>query len=396
MNQRFAPALVAGLATVDLSASLYCLAANQNPKPGTIVTFAGNGTAGYSGDGGPAVQAMLNAPAGLAFDSAGDLFIPEAVNHRVREVTPNGVITTIAGTGPTGLGQGGYSGDSGHAIKARLNAPQAVVVDGAGNLFIADTGNNRVRRVPPDGFIATIAGGGRPTRHFIDGGSATDASLDSPTGLAVDGEDNLYIAEASRVRKVTPSGTITTVAGGGSKEPDKAEGGRAIEANLSPTPLAVDAAGNLFIGDSAHARVWKVSRDGIIKTVAGTGQPGFTGDGGKATQAQINTPHGLAVDTAHNLFIAEVNNRRVRKVSPDGMIQTVAGGAPSGSGRDTYSGEGGPATAAHLAGPLWLAIDAGGNLFISESGAADDQRVLKVLGAAAPGLIAGKPFPAPR
>jgi sugar lactone lactonase YvrE len=370
-------------------------AADEAPKPGTLLTVAGIGKKGFAGDGGPATQAMLNNPYGLAFDAAGTLFIADRLNNRVRKVSPEGIITTVTGSGP----KTPQEADGGPALDAKLTAPEDVAVDGSGNLFIADSGQQRVRKVSPDGIITTVAGNG--DENFSgDGGIATEAALLGPGGLAVDAVGNLFIADTrnNRVRKVSPDGIITTVAGNGQAE-FSGDGGRAVEAALNkPFHIAVDTTGSLFIADWANNRVRKVGLDGIITTVAGTGEAGFAGDGGPAREAKLFGPDGVAVDSAGNLFIADLYNHRVRKVTPDGIITTVAGGD-----KLLFSGEGGPATEAGLRGPYDVAVDAAGNLFIVDSGfltgrqdgMGEGERVLKVVEIAAPGLIAGKPFPKP-
>jgi sugar lactone lactonase YvrE len=360
--------------------SLLAAAEAAQPEPGSIVTVAGTGKAGYSGDGGPATQAMLNTPFGIALDAAGNLYISDTNNYRVRKVAPDGTITTVAGTG-----QAGYSGDGGPATEARLNGfLGGLTVDGAGNLFVTDTRNNRVRKVAPDGIITTVAGGGHPSSGLGDGGPAVEARLDSPGGLAADATGNLFITDGGfyhncRVRKVAPDGTITTVAGTGTAG-YSGDGGPATQAQLRNVfGLTVDATGNLFIADSSNGAVRQVRPDGIISTV----------------RSGLNFPIDVAVDSEGNLFVAEWWGYRVRKVSKDGQITTVAG-----VGKKPYPGDGGPATAAGLRGPTRLAIDAAGNLLISDSGTnhegdglGADERVLEVFGAAAPGLLAGIPFP---
>jgi hypothetical protein len=368
-------------------------------QPGTITTVAGTGRPGFSGDNGPATQARLDYPLGLAFDGAGSLYIADSFNYRVRKVSPDGTITTVAGTGKPG-----FAGDGGKATAAQLDGPFSLVVDGAGDLFIADFGNNRVRKVAPDGIITTAAGVGGNGGFSGDNGPATDARLNDPIGLAVDALGNLFIAEKGnyRVRKVSPEGVITTAAGSGANR-SSGDGGLATEAGILPFGLAVDAGGNLFIAEnpvpydrSTSHRVRKVRPDGIITTVVGTGKAGFSGDGGKATDAQLNTPSSLAVDTAGNLFVSDYNNYRVRKIDAvTGMITTVAG-----IGKKKYAGDGGLATETGLRGPGGSAIDPVGNLLIADTsldhesdGLPPNERALKVFGGAASGLIAGMAFP---
>jgi sugar lactone lactonase YvrE len=395
------------------------LAAEQ-PAPGTITTVAGTGQPGFSGDNGPAAEAQLDDPFGIAIDAAGNVFIGDGANSRVRKVSPDGIITTVAGNGVSG-----FSGDGGPATEARLAGALWLASDRVGNLYLSDWSHNRVRKVSPDGIITTVAGTGpttdeAPGDYTGDGGPATAARLYYPQGLAVDAAGNLFIADSEnhRIRKVRPDGTITTVAGSGPTGPDKGsstgDGGPAIAATLrGPMCLAVDGSGNLFftekdpLGTSAAVggytgprfQVRKVSADGIITTVASNGVKGFSGDGGLAMEASLDNPSGVAVDMAGNLFIADYNNYRVRKVDPNGMISTVAG-----TGMNPYVGDGVLATATGLRGPEGLVIDAAGNLLISDSGEEDHQsdglpyneRVLKVVGVAAPGLLAGMPFPKPQ
>ena len=336
-----------------------------NEDPGTIRTVAGAGVEGYSGDGGPATSAQLDAPFGMALDRDGNLYIADWGNHRVRRVDPAGVITTVAGTGV-----GGYGGDGGPATSAQLSSPVDVTVGPAGYLYIADTGNKRVRRVDRFGTITTVAGTG-VRGDSGDGGPASAAKV-TPYGMAVDAGGSLYIADLlfSRVRKVDAAGVITTVAGTGVKGYG-GDGGPATSAQLSgPTDVAVDAAGNLYIADSTNLRVRKVDVAGVITTVAGTGAPGYGGDGGPASAATLNSPFSVAVDTVGNLYIVDRLNERVRRVDVAGVITTVAG-----TGVPGYGGDGGPASAALLNYPRSVAVDAVGNLYISDRG---NHRVRKV------------------
>ncbi len=325
---------------------------------GVISTIAGNGTQGFSGDGGPAASAQLYYPWGVAVDAAGNLFIGDWGNSRVRKVTPGGVISTVAGNGAEG-----FSGDGGPAASAQLRHPYGVALDGAGNLLIADCGNNRVRKMTPDGVISTVAGGG--TSGLGDGGPAFSAQLYYPWSVAVDAVGDLFIADSwnSRIRKVTPSGVISTVAGNGIWG-FSGDGGPATSAQLfHPWGVSVDTAGHLFIADYGNNRIRKVTPDGVISTAAGNGTEGFCGDGGPATSAQVNNAQGMTVDAAGNLFIADTGNNRVRKVTPDGVISTVAGNGTWG-----FSGDGGPATSAQVDRPIAVAVDAAGSLFIADYG----------------------------
>ena len=352
---------------VDSAGNLYIADTPNNRirkvSGGTITTVAGNGAYAFSGDGGPATSASLNQPFGVAVDSAGNLYIADSDNNRIRKVS-GGTITTVAGNGV-----GGFSGDGGPATGASLNAPLGVAVDSAGKLYIADSWNYRIRKVT-GGTITTIAG--NENGGFSgDGGPATNASLGGPFGVAIDSFGNLYIAdfENNRIRKVT-GGTITTVAGNGNQG-FSGDGGPATSAPLhQPAGVAVDSAGNLYIADSWNYRIRKVA-GGTITTVAGNGAYRFSGDGGPATNASLNQPEGVAIDSAGNLYIADFDNNRIRKVS-GGTITTVAG-----NGDQRFSGDGGPATNASLNGPFGVAVDSAGNLYIADL---FNNRIRKVTG----------------
>jgi len=284
---------------------------------GTVTLVAGTGVQGYSGDGGPATAARLNNPYGMDVDGQGNLFFADYGNNRIRKVSPAGIITTVAGNGAYG-----FSGDGGPATSAMLAIPHGVTVDGQGTLFIADTDNSRVRKVSPDGIIRTIAGTG--TQFYCgDGGPATSACVGWPDKVAVDPQGNVFIPDFlnHRIRKVTPGGIIRTVAGvgpfGNGAGGYAGDGGPATGAQLNgPLAVALDAAGNLYIPDYFNHRVRKLTPDGIITTVAGNGTAGFSGDGGPATGAQLNFPRAAAVDAAGQLYLADGNNGRIRRLTP--------------------------------------------------------------------------------
>ena len=326
-----------------------------------ISTVAGTGSAGYSGDGGPATNAQLNAPFGVAVDASGNLYIAEWSNHRVRKVDASGVITTIAG-----IGVGGFGGDGGPATQAAVNSPEGVAVDAAGNIYIADSFNNRVRKIDTSGVITTIAGTGAP--RYTGEGDATQVGLNDPSGVAADNNGNLYIADNSshRIRKlVLATGTISTFAGTGVGG-FSGDGGPATAAQLyNPTHLTVDRAGNVYIADYTNNRVRKVNvATGIITTVAGTatfgGQGAYAGDGGPATSAQFNKVSGVAIDPAGNLYIVDAQNKRVRKVNGNtGIVTTIAGGGKNGDGCNSET--------AALGFPLDVALTpSGSNLFVDD------------------------------
>ena len=364
-----------GGVVVDGSGNVY-IADSQNNRlrkvltGGTISTVAGNGTINYGGDGGAATSASLSNPFGLAVDGLGNVYIADQQNQRIRKLATSGTITTVAGNGTYG-----FSGDGGPATAASLANAAGVAIDGSGNLYIADQGNNRVRKVTPAGSITTVAGNGSAS-FSGDGGVATAAALNFPAGVVVDGSGNLYVADSqnNRVRKVTPAGSITTVAGTGTAG-YSGDGGSATGAKLNyPAGVAVDGSGNLYIADQGNHRIRKVTPAGSITTVAGNGTFGFGGDNGPATAANLANPGDVIIDTHGNLYIADTQNNRVRKVSANGVITTVAGNEFYG-----FSGDGGLATAASLANPLNVAIDNNDNLYIADT---DNQRVRKVAGPA--------------
>lgn len=325
---------------------------------GVIQTVAGNGQFRFAGEGGPATSATLYLPTAVAVDKKGNLYITEPEQARVRKVAaPSGIITTFAGTGDQG-----FSGDGGPAAAAELSFPAGLAVDRTGSLYIADQINGRVRKVAPDGTISTVAGNGHLTFNG-DNIPATTASLAGPSALAFDSAGNLYIADtySHRVRKVTADGNITTFAGTGTQG-YSGDGGQAAQATLyQPAGLAFDAQDNLYIADSQNSAIRKVTPKGVISTVAGNGISGFGGDGGPALKAMLREPDAVAVDAAGNVYIGDVRNFRIRKVTPDGVISTFAG-----TGAPFYSGDGGPAASANIAGPISLAIDSAGDLIFAD------------------------------
>jgi sugar lactone lactonase YvrE len=345
-----------------------------------VTTVAGSGTRGFAGDGGSATSARLEDPGGVTLDSIGNLYIADLSSNRVRKVTPEGVITTVAGDGRMDVGP---IGNGGPATSARIWHPGAVVVDSAGSLFIAACAEWWIRKVNPDGIINSFAPDSEELQLGCD---YNHFSLDPAWSMAVDASGNLFVPEphAHRIRKFTPEGVSTVVAGTGSPG-FGGDGGPATSAALSyPSSVALDAAGNLYVADGYNHRIRKVSPDGIITHVAGTGTGGFSGDGGPATSAALSYPSSVAVDAAGNLFIADAGNVRIRRIALDGTITTVAGTGVSG-----FSGDGGPATSAQFAAITGIALDAAGNVFVSDSG---NHRIRKVTyHDASPGLSAVGP-----
>ena len=306
---------------------------------GILTTVAGSpGSFGFAGDGGPATSAVLSSPQDAAPDAGGVLWIADSSNFRVRKVDGTGVISTVAG-----LSGWSYAGDGGPATSAILSAVSGVSLDPAGNLFIADTSNTRIRKVSTAGIMTTVAGNGI-IGNSGDSGPATSAHLFAPSSVAADSTGNVYLGDLGAVRKVDPSGIITTE----------------LTTTAGRTPgVAVDAAGNLYVADGALVR--KIDRYGNATTVAGTGTAGYSGDGAPATQAQLSNAVGTVLDSNGNLYIADLGNARIRRVDPSGTIATVAGNGTYG-----YSGDGGAATSAQLFDPAGVAVDFDGDLVIAD------------------------------
>lgn len=328
-----------------------------------ISTVAGTGASGYSGDGTMGTSAKLYSPSGTAMDSLGNLYIADTNNHRIRKVTPNGVISTVAGNGWKG-----DSGDGGGATWASLNAPRGVALDAEDNLYIADTDNHRVRKVTKStGIISTIAGIGSPGYNHFDGDAAIWASLNFPSGVAVDTEGNVFIADTynHRIRRVKPTGLINTVAGNG--EPGfEDDNSNAVYTSVNfPRGVAVDAAGNFYIADTENHCVRKVKSDGYIGTVAGTcGTAGYSGDGDQPYNATMNSPFGVAVDDDNNVYIADTGNHSIRKVIKSAnMMSTIAGAGVAG-----YYGNSVSASSAKLSSPRGISVDASGRLYVADTG----------------------------
>lgn len=332
--------------TLDAEGNIYVPDAGRHvvyktDRLGSTTNVAGTGTAGYSGDGALATGAQLRTPAGVAVARDGTLYITEYGNHRIRRVAPNGIITTFAGTGVAG-----FTGDGGPASAARMFAPLSVLLDADGNLIFVDIGNFRIRRInTTTGVITTIAGSGRCPVLSGDGGPATAADS-CPGWLALGPDGSLYFTDDgdlrffgfSRIRRVAPNGVISTVAGTGVVG-YSGDGGQATQAQLrGASGVAVDATGNLYISDGLNARIRKVDRNGIINTFAGTGVAGSTGDGGPAVRAQVNVPAGMTFDAEGNLFVADRNNRKIRKISPPPLpaISATDTAIPSFLGKSAF------------------------------------------------------------
>ena len=319
---------------------------------GTISTVAGGTTPGFSGDGGPAAQSLLFAPSGVVVDSSGNLYINDNLNHRVRRITAAGIISTVAGNGQTG-----YCGDNQPALQACFADVEGLAVDGNGNLYIADFGNNRVSKVDQKGVITTVLG---------------PSSLNAPGGVAVDSAANVYISDTNNVRivKVTPQGSVSTVAGNGTLG-FCGDGGAAAQACLrTPFGLVLDSVGNLYVADRDNFRIRKITAAGVISTVAGKGGFGLFPDGTQAVNASLFQPYGVSTDAAGNIYVADTNNNFIRRVKPDGTMLTIAG-----NGGNEFSGDGGPAAQAGLSAPAAVAVDAQNNVYIADTG---NNRIRKI------------------
>jgi len=351
----------------------------------TISTFAGNGTSGFTGDSGAASSAQLSFPNSIAFDSNGNMYIADTDNHRVRMVS-SGTITTIAGNGTAG-----FMGDGKAATSAELDAPTGVFVDKSGNIYIADSLNNVVREVT-SGNINTIAGSNSAGAGYTgDLGTATDAQLSNPVAVVVDSSGNIYIADSSNnvIREVV-AGYIYTIVGSSATP---------FIQLIHPDGLALDSAGNLYIADTGNRRILKYSggfvtpgtttggvtsagvvTEGVVTEIAGSGNVGFTGDYGLATNASLDDSTGLLLDSAGNIYIADTFNSRIRRITTDGIISTIAG-----NGYPGYFGDGGSAVSASLNFPHAVAIDSSGKIYIADT----SNSTIRVLTPQAPTVTAG-------
>ncbi len=323
-----------------------------------INDFAGQRHGSYSGDGGPAINAHLSTPISVYIDSKDNVFISDWGNSRLREVDVLGEITTIAGNGIYG-----YSGDGGPSTAAELNGPMGIYEDASGNIYVADIGNERIRKIDVNGIISTFAGNGN-YGFSGDGGLAIAATFEDPAGICGDDLGNMYVADEfnNRVRKINPNGIISTIAGSGARG-YAGDGGAAIQAALYyPSGVAVDGAGNLYIADESNNCIRKVNQKGIISTIAGNGLPGFSGDGGQSILSELYNAAGVGIDNGGNIYITDGFNNRIRKINRDGIISTIAGNGIAG-----YTGLGDTATLASIFDPVSISADASDNLYFANA-----------------------------
>ena len=309
----------------------------------TVLTVAGNGTLGFA-DGNIA-DARFYQPTGVAVDAAGNIYVADSQNHRIRKITPGGVVSTLAGSGTAGSGEG-------DGTAAQFNSPRAVAVDATGNVYVADGINNKIRKITPAGTVSTLAGSG--ASGFADG-DGINAKFYFPKGIALDASGNIYVADDinHRIRKVTPTGTVTTIAGSTSGSDD----GDGINAKFhGPRGVALDAAGNIYVADAGNHRIRMITPSGTVSTIAGSTLGVTEGIG---TAAKFNTPSGITVDGSGNIYVADDENERIRKITTNGTVSTLAGGFLQGF----TDGVGGNA---QFRSPTGLAIDASGNIYVAD------------------------------
>ncbi len=332
-----------------------------------IITIAGRESSGYSGDGGMATLAKLNIPDAVIFDTCGNLYIADGSNFRIRKVSCDNIITTVAGNGVAG-----YDGDNLPATATRIDLPQALAVDKYGRIYYTDWVRDRVRVIDTNGFIQTIAGNGL-RGYSGDGGLATNAMITNPQGIYISEDMNVYFSDAGcrGIRKVDPSGNISTFAGTGVLG-YSGDGGPATNATFTAAlGIAKDMFGSIIFSDFNNHCIRKISTTGIVTTIAGTGIDGYSGDGGPATLATLRSPSGITIDRAGNIYFAEYNNNIIRKINTYGYISTVAGIGVTG-----YGGDGGPATSARLFYPGGICFDSCENLFIADQ---QNSRIRKIV-----------------
>ncbi len=342
-----------------LSAAVILLFAIHNCADAQIITTIAGGGATGLGDGGPATDGKFVTPISIVCDRSGNYYITDRDTNRIRKVDSTGIISTIAGTGVAG-----FSGDNGPSTAAKLQLPYGMTMDDAGNIYFSDPGNARIRKIDTSGIITTIAGNGLGGYNG-DNMPATDAKLGAPGGVDIDNAGNIYFSEKvnNRVRKIDVSGIITTIAGTGTAGYNGDEI-PATDAQLNePNYVAVDANGNIYVADYMNNRIRKIDTSGIMHTFAGNGIQGYAGDNGQATKARLNRAVGVYVDVYGNVYVGDTYNNVVRKITTNGIIRTIAGNGTAG-----FSGDNGPPTMAQLVFPVGITTDTAGNIYIADAG----------------------------
>lgn len=335
---------------VDASGNVYVADHNANrirkiTPAGVVSTFAGSGVQG-SADG-TGTAASFNSPAGIALDGSGNVYIADYNNHKIRKITPSGVVSTFAGNGT-------MSNAEGTGTAAGFSFPAGVAVDGSGNIYVADHNNHKIRKITPARVVSTLTGNG--TQGTTDG-NKTIATFSYPDHLAADAAGNVYVANLNKIRKVTPAGVVSTVAGTGA--PGDVDGTGIAASFIHVRGVAIDASGNLYVADSGNNKIRKITPAGLVSTLAGSGLEGSIDGTGSA--ANFYAPSGVAVDGAGNVYVADRLNHKIRKITPGGVVSTFAGSGVQGSADGT-------GTAASFAGPWGIAVDASGNVYIADSG----------------------------
>jgi len=335
-----------------------------------VSTFAGSGVFGFAEGTGTAAQ--FNYPNGLTVDASGKLYVADNANYRIRQITPASVVSTLAGNGVQGFADG-------PGTTAQFNRPGGVVTDAAGNIYVADNLNHRVRKITPAGVVSTLAGSG--IAGFADG-TGTAAKFNQPFGITIDASDNLYVADENnhRIRKITPAGVVTTIAGTGIL--GFADGAGAVAQFNYPMGVAIDASGNVYVADEYNNRIRKINPSGMVSTLAGNGTGGFAN--GTGTAAQFYYPYAVATDVSGNVFVADLYNHRIRKITPEGVVTTVAG-----TGAQAFAD--GTIATAKFNLPTGVTVDASGNLYVADQG---NQRIRKITYSNGPAFSISPALPA--